>query len=720
MSKTVPSFFNSKYLKENCISYRQYQDAISKKCLCGNSLVVIPTGLGKTIIGLLTAAERLKKYNWTRILILAPTRPLVHQHFEMFQKFMNLSKKKINLTTGKVSPPIRIAQYQNSQVIISTPQVVKNDILRNRYDLTQVSLIIFDEAHKARHNYAYTFIAEEYIKTCKDPLILALSASPGKNFDVIQNLCDKLFIENVLYRTEEDADVKDYIFPIEIITEYVDLPIEMVELSLIWEALFRKFLSFFLENELLKPKSYYSKIDFLSLARDLTLSLKFESGSLDTSHFCETSDVRELLFYKKPRVIDVVRKNKIDMHLIYSMVSSCISLLHGKELLDTQDITLFESYLESLIKKSDHDILSAKRIINSENFQYIFSQIQQNRNKNTIINHPKLKKTLDIIENEFQELGSQRVIVFSQYREMVSLIKKLIDEKFNGEFRAEKFIGQAMSKNELGYSQKTQIDILNQFRKGDINVLIATSVAEEGLDIPNVDSVIFYEPIPSEIRFIQRRGRTGRIAPGRCYILITKYTVDEPYNYIAFKKENSMLQTLIYSENLQLSPQIMRNNICKPQNFGEISSFRDILQEYRENKNFEYKILAKRSIDQIIEEIDTLSNSVDSIKFRDLGITLFSDIYQKSKERLVQDIEKIKSRLHKKKIKEKKERINRNVKALINIVKTYGNQKGELNFNEFNKHAENEDITGKKFHRFFKNACYLGYIKKQGDKVILS
>jgi len=720
MNKIHPTYFNARYLRKDCISYRQYQVDISNRCLSGNSLVVIPTGLGKTIIGLITAANRLLKYNWTKILVLAPTRPLVHQHYDMFSKFTTLPEKKVCLMTGKVQPPIRMVQFQNSQIIISTPQVIKNDILRNRYDLSQVSLIIFDEAHKARHNYAYTFLAEEYIRTCKDPLILALSASPGKNFEIIQHLCDKLFIENVLYRTEEDVDVKEYIFPIEIFTEYVDLPIEFMELSLVWESLFKKYLSFFLENELLKPKTYYTKIDFLSIAKDLTISLKYENDCLDTSKLGEISDIRDLLFYKNPKIINIVRKNKIDIHLVYSMASSCISLLHGKDLLETQDIILYESFLETLVRKADNDILSAKRILNSENFQYIFSYIQQWRNKNKRINHPKIEKTLSIITKEFFELDCQKVIIFSQYREMVSLIKRFFDEKFEGKLRAEKFIGQAMSKKELGYSQKKQIEILNQFRNGDINVLIATSVAEEGLDIPNVDTVIFYEPVPSEIRLIQRRGRTGRKAPGRCYILITKYTVDEPYNYISLKKENTMLKTLISSEDLQLTQQLSRNNICRPLNGTNIINFHDLLREYREKKNQEYKVLAKRSIDQIIDEIDSLANSVDSNKFRELGVTLYSDIYQKSIEQLTIDIEKIKSRLHKTKVKEKKKYVNKNVKTLINIVKTYGDEKGIIKFDEFNKYAENEEITGKRFYQFFNNACYLGYLKKKGNNVVIN
>ena len=53
-----------------------------------------------------------------------------------------------------------------------------------------------------------------------------------------------------------------------------------------------------------------------------------------------------------------------------------------------------------------------------------------------------------------------------------------------------------------------------EFRKGEFNVLVSSSIGEEGLHVPDVDLVVFYEAVPSEIRYIQRRGRTGRTTPG--------------------------------------------------------------------------------------------------------------------------------------------------------------------------------------------------------------
>jgi Fanconi anemia group M protein len=274
-------YFNEPFLKKNRVFYRKYQNNIIRKCKGRNSLVVLPTGLGKTIIGILLIGKTLEKYSKSKVIILAPTRPLVSQHKASCEDFLNIDSNLITSFTGKISPEKRILLFNNSKIIVSTPQVIKNDVERGRYDLKQVSLIIFDEAHRTRGNYAYCFISNEYLNTCQDPLILGLTASPGKSYLRIQELCDSLFIENVIFKTYEDKDVKQYIYDIDMYLEFVDLPIKVLELSAIWYNLFEKFLRFFIEKKLIPPnKRYYSKLDFLGISRDLTLSLRYNNGYL--------------------------------------------------------------------------------------------------------------------------------------------------------------------------------------------------------------------------------------------------------------------------------------------------------------------------------------------------------------------------------------------------------------------------------------------------------
>ncbi|MFX0106462.1 MAG: DEAD/DEAH box helicase, partial [Candidatus Hodarchaeota archaeon] len=618
MQKELNSYLNGPFLKKDQILYRDYQKNIVINCKNKNSLVVLPTGLGKTIIGIILISNCLKKYPRAKIIILAPTRPLVSQHKVSCEKFFDVDLGEITSFTGKIPPEKRILQYRNSRIIISTPQVIKNDLVRGRYNLTQVSLIIFDEAHKTRGNYAYNFISKEYINTCTDPLILGLTASPGKDYERIQQICDNLYIENIIFKNYQDYDVKDYIYDIDTFINLIDLPIELRELSAVWNNLFEKYLRFFIKNSLIAPnKLYYSKLDFLGISRDLTLSLHYEER--DKLALSE-EEYLECLYYKSPRIIDIVKKKQLDIPTVYSYCSSCISILHAKDLLETQDISLFKSFLNRIKRKAKKDIISAKRIVNSEHLNYINSVLENKEQAN--LTHPKIRQIISIIREEIDEFNNKKILIFTQYREMAEFLKTTLINEFSRELKIEKFIGQAHKREDTGFPQHFQIEILQKFREGKIEILIATSVAEEGLDIPNVDAIIFYEPVPSEIRLIQRRGRTGRFAPGRCYILVTEETVDIPFHIVARRKEAFMNSVLTDPTQIKLTNNLKREKI----NFS-ISDTKCIesvlLNTFKERKEREKELLANRSIEDIISQLDNFCKSEKYQRFKKSGVTFY-------------------------------------------------------------------------------------------------
>ncbi|MFX1325506.1 MAG: DEAD/DEAH box helicase, partial [Promethearchaeota archaeon] len=537
-------YFNFQNIKKDTILFRHYQINVANSCKSKNSLAILPTGLGKTIIGILLIAYSLKKYPKSSVVILAPTRPLVIQHKTSCKKFLDIDPNEIISLTGKVSPEKRISLFNNSKVILSTPQIINNDLIRGRYSLKKVSLIIFDEAHKTKGNYSYNTISKEYIKMCKDPLILGLTASPGKDYERIQEICNNLFIENIVFKSYEDDDVKDYIYDIDTFINLIILPIKIMEISQVWYHLFTGFLKFFIDRNLINPfKKYYSKLDFLRITHDLTLSFRFEEGYISEEEYFDN------LIFQDPKILDTVKENDIDIHSIFSYCSTCISILHAKDLIETQDISLFISFLERIKYKAEQGALSAKRIVNSKQFSFVNSVIEKEKLSDST--HPKIDKIFSIIHEEVEEFNNKKIIIFTHFREMAEFLKKKLQDKFQNELIIEKFIGQTSKIDDTGFSQKMQREILDRFRKEEINILIATCVAEEGIDIPNVDSIIFYEPVPSEIRLIQRRGRTGRYAPGRCYILVTEDTVDIPFYHVARRKENSMKLVLTGYENGQ-------------------------------------------------------------------------------------------------------------------------------------------------------------------------
>jgi len=216
--------------------------------------------------------------------------------------------------------------------------------------------------------------------------------------------------------------------------------------------------------------------------------------------------------------------------LKYSALShhaTLFSLVHMLELLETQGIETLKKFMERI--KHREPSKAQQRILNDPRFEMLENKLKKTKE------HPKLQKVIDIIESRDKK---EKFIVFSQYRDQVEVIKNEI-EKMG--FAAKSFMGK-----KDGVTQKSQAKIVQDFREDKFNILVATSIGEEGLDIPSVDNVIFYEPVPSEIRSIQRRGRAGRAKLGRMFGLIAKGTRDQAFFWAAKKREQKM-QSIVRS-----------------------------------------------------------------------------------------------------------------------------------------------------------------------------
>jgi Fanconi anemia group M protein len=218
-------------LKENIVLRRAYQENIFINCLNTNCLVVIPTGLGKTIIALMLAVYRLSETPKSKIIFLAPTKPLVNQHYKSFLDLTVIPEEELKAITGTTSPDKRKEIWKDLRISFMTPQVLQNDIISNLYSLKDVSLIIFDECHRTIGDYAYCFIAKKYMEASKKPQILGLTASPGSTEGKINEIIKNLFIDRVEIRTDQDSDVKPYIYKVDNEWIKVKLPSEFMDIK---------------------------------------------------------------------------------------------------------------------------------------------------------------------------------------------------------------------------------------------------------------------------------------------------------------------------------------------------------------------------------------------------------------------------------------------------------------------------------------------------------
>src|SRR3989338_364025 len=252
---------------------RLYQETILATAATKNTLVVLPTGLGKTNIFLMLAAHRLKTYPNSKILLIGPTKPLIDQYRDVFSKHFEIPEEKMTVLTGMVAAEKRAGLWEKSAVIFSTPQGLENDLLAGKISLEDVTLLGFDEAHRGVKEYSYVWIAKQYIKTARFPRVLALTASPGSDIEKISEVCKNLFIEEIELRTEADPDVKPYVQEISVEWVNVDLPAEFVEIRKLLNASFESKLESVRGAGYLQGITGFSKRDLLQIQSSLHAQL---------------------------------------------------------------------------------------------------------------------------------------------------------------------------------------------------------------------------------------------------------------------------------------------------------------------------------------------------------------------------------------------------------------------------------------------------------------
>ncbi|MEA1966209.1 MAG: DEAD/DEAH box helicase [Euryarchaeota archaeon] len=506
-------------IRKDMIEQRLYQLSVASSALKSSCLAVLPTGLGKTIVALMVIAARLNDLGG-KVLILSPTKPLVEQHSDFFRQA--LPGCTVATFTGSIPPEKRTELWKDSQVIVSTPQVIENDLRARRIDLRDVVHITFDEAHRAVGRYAYVYIAKRYFEDlgagagadvdagagadAKSRLVLGITASPGSNPETIADVCENLHIECVEVKSETDSDVIPYLHDRDIEWVRVDIPSEIKKLK---QVLLKVLLG---SCSKLKDLGFYVSPD---------------------------SSKRELLDLQSRLHAQVAEGGDRDSFSAISVLAEIFKISHAIELGETQGVEALERYFDRLNAeaRSGSGSKASKRLAMDPDMRCAIAMLSACDEEN-----PKLDAVRRIVADQLRGNLDSRVIVFTNFRDSAEMVTKALSE-VDG-VSAVRFVGQASKYKDKGLTQKQQTEIISKFRSGEYNTLVATSVAEEGLDIPSTDLVLFYEPVPSEIRTIQRKGRTGRKRTGRIVVLIAKGSRDEAAYWISARKEAKMLATI--------------------------------------------------------------------------------------------------------------------------------------------------------------------------------
>ncbi|MCJ1306433.1 3'-5' DNA helicase [Agyrium rufum] len=504
---------------------RDYQYSIVARGLYHNLLVALPTGLGKTFIA---ATIMLNYFRWTKdaqIVFVAPTKPLVSQQIDACFRIAGIPRSTTTLLTGETAPSIRAEEWLEKRVFFMTPQTIDNDLKTGICDPKRIVLLVVDEAHRATGGYSYVKIASFIQRFNESFRVLALTATPGSTLEGVQEVINGLNISRVEIRTEESLDIREYVHPRQIDTILFDYTDEIVIIM----DLFAKSLQP-LVDELRKVNATWIN-DPIKL----------------TPYGCTKSRQSWMLS-------DAGKKASMGLKgMVNNIFTILASLSHSIELLKFHGISPFYRKVCSFRQEKGDGKGGRWRnvVLDSEHFRKMMGTVEAWVHKPEFVGHPKLEYVQGVVLKHFFDHSERqtdgaapdtRIMIFVHYRDSAEEVARVL-KRHEPAIRPHVFVGQANSQGSEGMNQKKQLEIVDKFKKGIFNTLVATSIGEEGLDIGEVDRIICYDASASPIRMLQRMGRTGRKRAGN--IVVTLMKDKEEKNFAAAKDSYEKMQTLI-------------------------------------------------------------------------------------------------------------------------------------------------------------------------------
>ncbi|XP_006896075.1 PREDICTED: Fanconi anemia group M protein [Elephantulus edwardii] len=506
---------------------RDYQLQIAQTALFCNTLVCLPTGLGKTFVAAVVMYNFYRWFPSGKVVFMAPTKPLVAQQIEACYRVMGIPQLHMAEMTGSTQASTRKEIWHKKRVLFLTPQVMVNDLSRGACPAAEIKCLVVDEAHKALGNYAYCQVVRELVKYTNNFRVLALSATPGSDVKAVQQVITNLLIGKIELRSEDSPDILPYSHERRVEKLVVPLGEELTAIQNTYIQILEAFTSPLIQKNVLMSRDILSFTKYqLILARDQ--------------------------FRKNPSS-DIMG---IQQGIIEGEFATCISLYHGYELLQQMGMRSLYLFLCGIMDGTRGMTRAKNQLNRNEDFVKLFDHLEclfaHTHNTNGIstipkghkvgeffYSHPKLKKLEEVVVDHFKswnekntaekKCGETRVMIFSSFRDSVQEIAEMLIQH-QPVIRVMTFVGHSSGKSMKGFTQKEQLEVVKKFRDGGYNTLVSTCVGEEGLDIGEVDLIICFDAQKSPIRLVQRMGRTGRKRQGRIVIILSEGREERTYN----------------------------------------------------------------------------------------------------------------------------------------------------------------------------------------------
>ncbi|GAB0199103.1 ATP-dependent RNA helicase DHX58 [Grus japonensis] len=465
---------------------RGYQREVVAPALRGtNTIIWLPTGAGKTRAAVYVCRQHLESRRGSKVAVLVNKVHLVDQHAK--KEFHVLQKDfRVMAISGDSSHKSFAYVVKQSDVVICTAQILQNALVSGEEDthveLTDFSLLVIDECHHTHKEAVYNKIMLNYLRRKLSgrqdlPQILGLTASPGTGGATsftgavghILQICANLDTEKIMSAQEELQHLQSHV------------PQPMKQYDLCQERAQDPF------GERLKK--VMERIQQYMEMPDLPQNF---GTQIYEQRIVELEKTAAETFCRKTRVCALHLRKYNDALLINDTVRmidafQCLQQFYATER-DMKDPT--ERFLTTLFEENK---MSLQALAGDRRYE-----------------NPRLGKLEEILQEHFQPQGTSRGIIFTKTRQSAhSLLSWLQDTAaLRGKhIRPAVLTGAGYSNQTRHMTQNKQQDVIKLFREGALNLLFSTSVAEEGLDIPECNVVVRYGLMTNEIAMMQARGR---------------------------------------------------------------------------------------------------------------------------------------------------------------------------------------------------------------------
>uniref|UniRef100_A0A0W0FY27 ATP-dependent DNA helicase n=1 Tax=Moniliophthora roreri TaxID=221103 RepID=A0A0W0FY27_MONRR len=479
---------------------RDYQFNIVKHALFNNTIVALPTGMGKTFVA---GVIMLNFYRWFpegKVVFVAPTKPLVAQQIEACHRTCGIPGSDAAELTGGVAKGMRNKLWGTKRIFYMTPQTLMNDLITENCEVRDIILLVIDEAHRASGgDYAYNQVIRFMMAKNPHFRVLALTATPGSTPDAVQNLVDGLHVNRIEIRDENSLDLKPYIHEKAVEQHIIPMSRDVIAIR----------------DHLLKVMDHFSK--------SLISSGVIHQVNLQRIHpyFFQhkANELKPAQKWAYGHLFKLATLSRIMAYLVEGTTGMCYTAVQK---------LVAEAKAEEGSKQKAN---KAVAITTLPAFKSAMDELEMQKRRG-FANHPKMEKMLRLIIDYFgqklpepgvdEQTDQSKAMVFVTNREAVEEIVQAMDAH-RPLLRASRFIGQGTDvRGQKGLAQREQLEVINKFKTGEFNVLVATSIGEEGLDIGEVDLIICYDAQKTPIRMLQRLGRTGRKRAGIVHVLLAE------------------------------------------------------------------------------------------------------------------------------------------------------------------------------------------------------